>query len=80
MRAGPEAMARVLGLRPGPPGRAAAYRNLLTRENCSEAEDLLQGAPGTRWPALAQDLPLGDPERYVRGILVNASATDRRNG
>jgi len=49
---------------------------LLTGQNRSEAEDLLQGAlerAYRRWGRICRS---GDPERYVRAILANAS-TDR---
>ncbi len=46
---------------------------LLTGQNWAEAEDLLQLAlerAYRHWPRVCQT---GEPERYVRGILVNAS-------
>jgi RNA polymerase sigma-70 factor (sigma-E family) len=57
---------------------AALFRTalLLTGQNRSEAEDLLQGAlerAYRRWGRICRS---GDPERYVRRILANAS-TDR---
>jgi RNA polymerase sigma-70 factor (sigma-E family) len=57
---------------------AALFRTalLLTGQNRSEAEDLLQGAlerAYRRWGRICRS---GDPERYVRAILANAS-TDR---
>jgi RNA polymerase sigma-70 factor (sigma-E family) len=56
---------------------AALFRTalLLTGQNRSEAEDLLQGAERAyrRWGRICRS---GDPERYVRRILANAS-TDR---
>jgi RNA polymerase sigma-70 factor (sigma-E family) len=49
---------------------------LLTGQNRAEAEDLLQGAlerAYRRWGRISRS---GDPERYVRRVLANAS-TDR---
>jgi RNA polymerase sigma-70 factor (sigma-E family) len=49
---------------------------LLTGQNRAEAEDLLQGAlerAYRRWGRICRS---GDPERYVRRVLANAS-TDR---
>jgi RNA polymerase sigma-70 factor (sigma-E family) len=46
---------------------------LLTGQNWAEAEDLLQLAlerAYRHWPRVCQS---GEPERYIRGILVNAS-------
>src|SRR6516164_5044707 len=47
---------------------------LLTGQNQAEAEDLLQLAlerAYRHWPRVCRS---GEPERYVRGILANASA------
>src|SRR6516165_319647 len=47
---------------------------LLTGQNRAEAEDLLQLAlerAYRHWPRVCRS---GEPERYVRGILANASA------
>ncbi len=47
---------------------------LLTRQNRAEAEDLLQLAPERayrHWPRVCES---GEPERYIRRILANASA------
>src|SRR5215471_7127358 len=47
---------------------------LLTGQNRAEAEDLLQGAlerAYRHWPRVSES---GEPERYVRTILANASA------
>lgn len=49
---------------------------LLTGQNQSEAEDLLQGALERAYRRWGRICRLGDPERYVRRILANAS-TDR---
>ena len=55
---------------------AALFRTamLLTEQNRTEAEDLLQGAlerAYRRWGRICRD---GDPERYGRRILAHASA------
>jgi RNA polymerase sigma-70 factor (sigma-E family) len=76
MRAGPEA---IVPFEDFVRARSAAlFRTamLLTGQNRSEAEDLLQGAlerAYRRWGRICRS---GDPERYVRRSLANAS-TDR---
>jgi RNA polymerase sigma-70 factor (sigma-E family) len=76
MRAGPEA---IVPFEDFVRARSAAlFRTamLLTGQNRPEAEDLLQGAlerAYRRWGRICRS---GDPERYVRRSLANAS-TDR---
>jgi RNA polymerase sigma-70 factor (sigma-E family) len=57
---------------------AALFRTalLLTGQHRAEAEDLLQGALERAYRHWARICRSGDPERYVRRILANAS-TDR---
>ena len=57
---------------------AALFRTalLLTGRDRAEAEDLLQGALERAYRHWDRICRLGDPERYVRRILANAS-TDR---
>jgi RNA polymerase sigma-70 factor (sigma-E family) len=57
---------------------AALFRAalLLTGQDRAEAEDLLQGALERAYRHWARICRQGDPERYVRRILANAS-TDR---
>jgi RNA polymerase sigma-70 factor (sigma-E family) len=57
---------------------AALFRTamLLTGQNRTEAEDLLQGALERAYRRWGRICRAGDPERYVRRILANAS-TDR---
>lgn len=57
---------------------AALFRTalLLTGQDRAEAEDLLQGALERAYRHWARICRSGDPERYVRRILANAS-TDR---
>ena len=56
------------------PGSLLRTALLLTGQNRAEAEDLLQLAlerAYRHWPRVCRS---GEPERYVRGILANASA------
>jgi RNA polymerase sigma-70 factor (sigma-E family) len=57
---------------------AALFRTalLLTGQDRAEAEDLLQGALERAYRRWGRICRAGDPERYVRRILANAS-TDR---
>jgi RNA polymerase sigma-70 factor (sigma-E family) len=55
-------------------GRLFTMARLLTGGNRPEAEDLLQGAFERAYRHWGRISRRGDPERYVRQILVNASA------
>jgi RNA polymerase sigma-70 factor (sigma-E family) len=51
---------------------------LLTGQNRAEAEDLLQIALERAYRHWSRVCSTGEPERYVRGILANASVDRRR--
>jgi RNA polymerase sigma-70 factor (sigma-E family) len=76
MRAGPEAIVPFEDFVRARSATLFRTAMLLTGQNRSEAEDLLQGAlerAYRRWGRICRS---GDPERYVRRSLANAS-TDR---